>query len=102
MGFQRTVPHSCGELKAYLEKIHQNRKHVKGVEVNLTTGHLEIALDFGAHIAGNPDVFLPIKHGKLNEAKDLAERMMRESSQGYQPSDVEAQMLYDLIDPVGQ
>jgi hypothetical protein len=96
--FRRTVPSNVGELKTYLLKIHENKSHVKKVEVNLTNGHLEITLDGMAHFAGNPDCYLPIRRAKINDAKALVEKMMRESATGYPPSDSEAQQIFDMID----
>ena len=102
MSFKRTVPRTVTELAQYLHKIHDNKGHVKKVEVNLTTGHLEVSLDWGAHVAGNPDVFLPIKRGKINDAKAFVERMLTQSSMGFAPTDAAAQELFDMIDPSGQ
>jgi hypothetical protein len=65
----------------------------------LNDNHLEISLDFLAHAAHKPDVYLPLKHGKLNDAKALVDRMMGEVDQGFIPSDAEAQELYDMLDP---
>jgi hypothetical protein len=101
MSFKRTVPGNASELKTYLKKIHDNQSHVKKVEVNLTTGHIEVSLDGAAHFAGNSDVYLPIKHAKLNEAKLLLERMMTQSHSGFAPGDADASALFDLIDPLG-
>jgi hypothetical protein len=101
MSFKRTVPSSPTELKTYLDKIHKNQSHVKKVEVNLTTGHIEVSLDGAAHFAGNSDVFLPIKRGKLNEAKLLMERMMTQSHSGFPPSEADANALFDMIDQQG-
>ncbi len=102
MGFMRTVPSSLSELQKYMQKIHENRSHVKTVQVNLSTGHLEVDLDWMANSAGNPDVFLPIKRGKAEPAKILVERMMRQSAAGYEPSPADVKELFDLIDPAGQ
>ena len=101
MSFKRTVPSTASELKTYLKKIHDNQSHVKKVEVNLTTGHIEVSLDGAAHFAGNSDVFLPIKRAKLNEAKLLLERMMTQSHSGFEPSEADATALFDMIDQQG-
>ncbi len=101
MSFKRTVPANSIELKTYLDKIHNNQSHVKKVEVNLTTGHIEVSLDGAAHFAGNSDVYLPIKRAKLNDAKLLLERMMTQSHTGFPPSDADAHALFDMIDPQG-
>jgi hypothetical protein len=98
MSFQRAVPANFGELKTYLEEIAKQKNHVKSVIVNPNTGHLEIALDFAAHIAQKPDVYLPLKRAKLDEAKKLVEHMMGEVDQGFSPSDAEAQELWDMLD----
>lgn len=102
MSYKRTVPSTVGELRTYMHKIHDNKSHVKKVEVNVTTGHLEVTLDGMAHFGGNPDVFLPIKRGKMDSAKSLVERMMRQSDSGYPPSDTDVKELFDMIDPAGQ
>ena len=102
MSFKRTVPSSVAELTEYMHKIHENRSHVKNVQVNLTTGHLEVTLDGMAHFGGNPDVYLPIKRDKIDAAKNLVERMMRSSASGYAPSDADIKELYAMIDPSGQ
>ena len=102
MSFKRTVPRNAGELQEYLQKIHDNKGHVKSVLVNLTTGHLEVDLDGMANFAGNPDVYLPIKRAKINDAKVLVEKMMSDSGKGFAPSDTDGRALYDMIDPSGQ
>ena len=102
MSFKRTMPRNPDELLTYLKKIHDNKSHVKKVEVNLTNAHLEVDLDGMANFAGNPDVYLPLKRAKVNDAKLLVERMLRASSAGYAPSEAEARELYDMLDPVGQ
>jgi hypothetical protein len=102
MSFRKTVPSSVGELSTYMHKIHDNKGHVKKVEVNPATGHLEVTLDGMAHFAGNPDVYLPIKRGKIDAAKNLIERMMRQSDSGFPPSDADVKELFDMIDPAGQ
>lgn len=102
MSFTRTVPKSVDELITYLQKIHANRSHVRGVVVNTNNNHLEITLDGAAHFAGNHDVYLPIKNDKVNDAKLLVERMMTQSATGSPPSDTDARALYAMIDPSGQ
>jgi len=99
MSFQRAVPKSVGELKEYLKKINDNRSHVRGVSVNPASGHLEVKLDGMAHFAGNPDVYLPLKKSKINEATLLVESILRDAQGGYPPSDSAAQQLFDMLDP---
>jgi hypothetical protein len=102
MGYKRTIPSNAQELGSYLQKIHDNKSHVKKVEVNLNNSHLEVTLDGMAHFAGNPDVYLPIKRAKLMQAKDLVEKMMRDSDHGFPPSDTDGRALFDMIDPSAQ
>jgi hypothetical protein len=99
--FQRTVPHSVSELMEYLTKLHDNRGHVKSVSVSVTTGHLEVDLDWAANLKF-PDVYMPIKKGKAEMAKHLIENLMSKSKQGYAPSQSDATALFDLIDPQGR
>ena len=66
--------------------------------VNPANNHLEVVLDWGAHIAGYPNVYMPIKRGKSADAKRIVERMVSEIQQGYEPSAIEADQLFDMID----
>lgn len=102
MSFQRAVPSNVGQLKENLENIQKNRSHVKGVTVNLTTAHLEIVLDGAAHFFGKPDFYIPLQRGKINDAKHLVEKMIRDIDTGFIPSDADIQALYDMIDPAAK
>jgi hypothetical protein len=99
MSFERAVPANVRELKEYLQEITQQKSHVKSVVVNTNNDHLEIKLDFAAHLAQKPDVYLPLKRAKIDEAKKLVEHMMSEVDGGFAPSDAEAQELWDMLDP---
>lgn len=102
MSFVRTVPSSVAELHKYLLKIYEGRSHIRSAIVNPATGHLEVALDGMAHFAGNSDVFLPIKKGKIQEASERIDKIMREAQLGHRPTDTDAQALFELVDPLGQ
>ena len=101
MSFQRAVPKNAGELKENFHTLFKNKSHVKKVEVNLTTGHLEVTLDWLAHSRVN-DFYLPLKRGKIHDAKELVEKMIRAMDGGFEPSEAQIQELYDMIDPSGQ
>lgn len=102
MSLTRTVPKNASELFDYLKKIHENRKHVNSIKVNNTTGHIEIDLDWTANkVGGYPDVYIPLKRGKQTDAKELIERMLRQSESGYEPTLSDATRLFDMIDPQG-
>ena len=98
MGFKRMVPSSAGELKGYLDQVHKNASHVNSVKVNESNAHLEIDLDFSANMAGYSDMYMPIKKGKLAGAKELVDRMMRQSAAGFAPTESDASNLFDMID----
>ena len=99
MSFQRAVPTNLRDLKEKLEALRQGRDHVEGAVVNMTTGHLEIKLDMMAHtLGGTPDFYIPLKRAKINDAKILVDRLVREIKQGSSPSDSEVQQLWDMID----
>jgi hypothetical protein len=102
MGFKRSVPSNVVELKGYLEQVHQNRKHVSSVKVNPANGHLEIDLDRAANFTGHPDMYMPLKKGKIEAAKQFVEHLLTQSQAGFPPSDRDAQELFDMIDPVGK
>jgi len=101
MSFKRAVPKNVGELKENFGNLLKNKSHVKKVEVNLTTGHLEVTLDWLAHTKVD-DFFLPLKRAKLHDAKELVEKMLHSMDSGFAPSDAQIQELYDMIDPSGQ
>ncbi len=98
MSFQRAVPNNVGELKANFATLFENKNHVKRVEVNLTTGHLEVTLDWLAHTKAN-DFYLPLKRSKINDAKALVEKMLSGMDTGFPPADAQIQELWDDIDP---
>jgi hypothetical protein len=101
MSFKRAVPKDVGELKENFHNLVKNRSHVKKIEVNLTSGHLEVTLDWLAR-AKVGDFYLPLVRAKINEAKELVEKMLRGMDGGTEPSDAQIQELFDLIDPAGQ
>ncbi len=101
MGFVRRVPQSVGQLEESCIKLAQNKGHIKSVKVNESNNHIEVDLDWSANNMGGEagqDFYLPIKRGKLREAKDLVDRMMGGS---HAPSRSDVQSLYDLLDPQG-
>ena len=102
MGFKRSVPSNVVELKGYLEQVHKNRKHVSSVKVNPANSHLEIDLSGAANFMGHPDMYMPLKKGKLETAKQFVERLMTQSQAGFAPSERDAQELFDMIDPQGR
>ena len=106
MSFERKIPSKVSELMDYLTKIFENRTHVKSVQVNDKTGHIEVALDFFAHhnpTGDNyPDVYMPVKEGKIPEAKKLVDEMWKLAKAGTPPTMRDAQMLFDLIDQGGK
>ncbi len=99
MGYIARIPGSVHELEENLTKIFENKAHVKGVRANESTSHLEVELDWSAHNFGGDagkDFYLPIKRGKLREAKELVDKMFTAT---HAPSQTQAQQLYDMIDP---
>src|SRR5258708_6819084 len=86
--FKRAAPKSPRELSENFQTLLKNKNHVKKVEVNLTTGHLEITLDWLAH-AKVADFYIPLKRGKITDAKQLVERMLHEMDGGFSPSESE-------------
>jgi hypothetical protein len=101
MGFERTVPKTASELKDYMLKLHESKSHVKSVKINQSSARLEVDLDWLANTKF-PDVYMPIRRAKLREATDLLEKILRESNNGFPPSQSDIQALFDLIDPQGQ
>jgi hypothetical protein len=97
-GFVRKIPSSVRELQEILAKLHANRAHIKSVKVSPVNGRLEIDLDGRANFFGYPDMFMPLKKGSGGAVQALVERLLNESSKGLQPSDADAQMLFDMID----
>lgn len=102
MGYIARVPSSVGQLEENLIKIFTNKGHVKSIHANESTSHVEVELDWSAHNfggEGGKDFFIPIKRGKLREAKEIVDRMLRGD---HAPGHSQAQELFDLIDPQGK
>lgn len=99
MGYVARVPSSISELQENLKKLYENKAHIGKVTVNESSSHLEIDLDWSANKFGGEagkDFFIPIKRGKLREAKGLADKLLVGQ---HEPSLSEAKELFDLIDP---
>lgn len=102
MGFVRRTPKNVNELESSLQKLYENKGHINSVKANESTNHLEVDLDWSAnHMGGEEgkDFYLQIKRGKLNQAKDVADRLLRGHAA---PTRGEAQVLFDFIDPQAQ
>lgn len=102
MTFKRTVPANSVELGKYLQQLHQNRKHLQSVRVDVAGGRIEVDLDGKANFFGYPDIYLPIARGKEDTARDLVERILSQMNQGFPPSDGDAAALFEVIDPTGR
>jgi len=101
MGFVRRVPKSIGELEESVTKLAKNKSHINSVKVNESNNHIEVDLDWSANNMGGDagkDFYLPIKRGKLREAKEIVDRMM---GGGHAPVRADITSLFDMIDPQG-
>lgn len=102
MGYIERIPSNVNELEENLKKLYENKSHIKSVNVNTTTSHIEVALDFAAHHFGGgagQDFYIPIKRAKLREAKELIDKMLVSNAQ---PTPADAQLLFDMIDPAAK
>lgn len=102
MGFVRRTPRNVGELEGSLQKLYQNKQYIKSVHANESNNHLEVDLNSTANMFGGEegkDFYLAIKRGKLREAKELADSLLRGAEA---PTRNDAVRLFDLIDPQGQ
>lgn len=98
MGYIARVPTSVSELEENLKKLYENRAHISSIKANESSNVLECDLDWAANKFGGEagkDFFIPIKRGKLREAKMLADKLLNGA---HGPSRSEAQELYDMID----
>lgn len=96
---KKAVPGDLAELKTYLQKLADNKQHVKSVKVN--KGRIEIDLSFAANMAGYKDSYMPLKADKVGDAKSLIDRLMDGLKKGSIPNDADAQTLFEMIDPKG-
>ena len=102
MGFSRQVPPNANEVKKYLEALQRHRELVRGVLVHPMTCHIEVNLDSAMRGDEVPDLFFPIRRSMLHEATKLVERILLEMDEGFPPTEIEANHLFDLIDPMGK
>ena len=99
MAMVRRVPGNVGELEANLRKLHAKQRHIDTITANDASSHIEVDLGNLANRIGGAagkDFYVPIKRGKLREAKGLIDRMMAGDDP---PSRGEAEALFDMIDP---
>jgi hypothetical protein len=108
MGFEKKIPSSAAELKTNLELISKNVGHVKSVDIwepkledTGTNPRLRIDLDRAANFTGHPDIYMPLKRGKGEQARALLERLMSQVKSGGFPSDGDINSLFDMIDQQG-
>lgn len=101
MGFVKRTPRNVNELEASLQRLFEHKDHIKSVKANESNNHLEVDLSGTANMFGGEegkDFYLQIKRGKLREAKELADKMLRGT---HAPSRSDAQLLFDMLDPQG-
>jgi len=92
------VPSNVGELEANLRKLHAKQRHIETIKANDGDSRLEVDLGNLANRIGGAagkDFYVPIKRGKLREAKALIDRMMAGDDP---PSRGEAEALFAMID----
>ncbi|MSP25965.1 MAG: hypothetical protein EXR75_12560 [Myxococcales bacterium] len=101
--FTRTVPKDSAELFGFLVKLHDNKRHLVSVGANSADSRIEIDLSqFANSFGGYPDVYFPIRRGKLVEASALVSRIRAGSDSGFPPTLMDAENLFLLIDPTPQ
>lgn len=94
------TPRTVNELYANLMKLHENRKHIDSMKVDIASNKIICDLDWLANGPGKtPDFFIPIKPAKIQEARVLVERFM--SSSKIAPTLSEADQLFKLVDTNG-
>ena len=99
MGYIERIPATANELFENLTKLYQNKMHIVSVDMNTTTSHLEVKLDWAAHHFGGgagQDFYLPIKRDRQREAKTIADAIWHGQSA---PTEQDAKKLFDIIDP---
>ena len=98
--FTRTVPKDAAELFGFLVELHDNQTHVVSIEANANDSRVEIDLSRTANtFGGYPDVFLPIRRGQIELAQTVVARIRRQSELGFAPTTMDAEALFQLIDP---
>ena len=102
MSFQRIVPQNLAEFRHQLDAVFKNVDHVRNIQANPSNRHLEVTFDSFTHRFQHGDFYYPLRVAHLTEARELLERMRRELSEGFAPSESQVGMLFDMIDPAGQ
>lgn len=98
MGYIARVPSSVAELEENLGVLFKNKGHISSIKTNESSSHLEIDLDWSANRLGGEagkDFFIPIKRGKLREAKMIADKLL---GADHAPTRTDASDLFDMID----
>src|SRR5438067_11120813 len=101
MGYIERIPSTVNELFDNLTKLFENKSHIKSVNVNGSTSHIEVTLDWSAHKfggGGGQDFYIPIKRAKLGAAKELVDKIWHGNTPPWMG---QAQLLFDIVDPQG-
>jgi len=90
-------PSSEGQLIEQLENMAKNHDHVSEVRVDDASSAIQLKLDGKAHFFGYPDVAIPVRKDKLNQAKEIVSRLERTIKSGTPPTREEAHALYETL-----
>ena len=92
------LPESRDQFLQYLQKVHENKNHIKMIKVDSASSQIRVNLDFAAHVARYPDVYIPVKKNLIVQAKEVLAELLKESDAGHPPNLRLADRLYDCID----
>jgi hypothetical protein len=99
MSFTTVIPSSPQEIFTSLEKLHDNRKHLKSVSIDEAARMVRVDLDWAANsLGGVPDFQIPIKSSALMEAREIVEQLKRRFDAGSGISRDLSDRLFQCVD----
>jgi len=91
-------PGSITELSAFMQKLYENKNHVKSIKVDTSQKVIAVDLDFAANLAGHADFTVPLLGSRVMEAKDIVRKIWADADRGLPPSESAITSLWECLD----
>lgn len=91
-------PGSVSELAEFMQKLYDNRAHVKSIKVDSMQKVIVIDLDFAANLAGFADFTVPLQGSRVVEAKDIVGQIWKQAMDSHAPNRAQISTLWECLD----
>lgn len=91
-------PGSISELSAFMQKLYENKNHVKSIKVDTAQKVIAVDLDFAANMAGYADFTVPLLGSRVVEAREIVTKIWSDGERGLPPSQTMITSLWECLD----